>query len=124
MKTIDANANIPNSYDRLIQPVGQRSTGYSEPENRRAGDFKVPDSPFTRLAVSHRGGKSGQEATRPNRKSFLPNNIRLRTLLATRFSKWPGGHEEGGQPRPAADTSSQPRPTPAEQNFPTTPGGR
>jgi hypothetical protein len=79
----------------LEQQVCQRSTGYRESENQPGGETassKSPDLPFTRWAVSHRGGKSGQEASWPNRKLFLPNNIRLRTLLATGFSKWPGAH--------------------------------
>src|SRR5260370_18482809 len=85
--------------------------------SRREGEFKVPDPPFPRLAVSHRGGKSGQEAARPNRKSILPNNIRLRTLLATGFSKWPGGHEEGGQPpgQPRTDRANPGRTEPPDK---------
>ncbi len=78
----------------LEQTVGQRSTGYSEPLKRRVAETassKSPIRPLPDWPVSHRGGKSGQEATQPNRKSFLTNNIHLRTLLATGFSKWPGG---------------------------------
>ncbi len=41
--------------------------------------------------LSRRGGKSGQEATPQRRKLCLAKDIRPKTLLATAFSKWPGG---------------------------------
>jgi hypothetical protein len=52
--------------------------------------------------TSHRGGKSGQEAICPRRKSCWQKKIRPTTLLATGFSKWPGGQPtavDAGQPR-------------------------
>jgi hypothetical protein len=52
--------------------------------------------------TSHRGGKSGQEAICPRRKSCSQEKIRPTTLLATGFSKWPGGQPtavDAGQPR-------------------------
>jgi hypothetical protein len=55
--------------------------------------------------TSHRGGKSGQEAICPRRKSSLRNKIRPTTLLATGFSKWPGG-------QPTAVNAGQPRTSP------------
>src|SRR5713101_2303849 len=42
-------------------------------------------------ALSHRGGKSGQEAMWPSRKLRHHKNIRPKTLLATGLLKWPGG---------------------------------
>jgi hypothetical protein len=62
---------------------------------------------------SHRVGKSGQEATWPSHKLRLQKNIRPKTLLATGFSKWPGGHFtvlNAGQLLSTLAKSCQPRP--------------
>jgi hypothetical protein len=59
------------------------------PATSRSRNFRI--WPIRLLDVSHREGKSGQEASRPSRNLALAKNLRHRPLLATGISKWPGG---------------------------------
>ena len=60
------------------------------------------------MAISHSVGKSGQEALWLSRNLAQQKKIRPMTLLATRFSKWSGGHQ-GNALDTAAFRSYRPR---------------